>query len=160
MTLANETIRELSPTNMVDLARLRTQQLILKKQEFSHLDDPVRWIQTNFFVPELKGPIVLEPYHQGVLREALSKDEAGNYRYSTIVWSDIKKSIKSCIAAAVALYVCFKTEWGQVILVANDLKGADSRVGYYMRRAIEMNPALSSLCRIRNYRIEFPNHSY
>ena len=120
----------------------------------------VPWIEKYFFVPELRGPIKLARYQKAVINEAFSKDEDGLYKYSTIIWSDIKKSIKSCIAAAVALRIAYGTEWASCYAIANDLKGADSRVGYYMRRAIELNPALKQTCNIRNYRIELPNHSF
>lgn len=160
MTVANEALRELSPKSLADLTRARILALQSNKQKLENVDDPIQWIETNFYIPELKGPIILQPYQKIALSEALSKDEKGNYQYSTIVWSDIKKSIKSCIAAAVALYKCMTTDWGQVMIIANDLKQADSRVGYYMRRAIQMNPTLNSLCKIRNYRIDFPTHTF
>jgi phage terminase large subunit-like protein len=156
----NNAFLEMSQASLAELAKARMAQILAEKQKLSNLDKPVDWIETNFFIPELNGPMILMPYQKAVLNEALSQDEKGNYKYSTIVWADLKKSIKSCIAASVALYKCFSTEWAQVILIANDLKGADSRVGYYMRRAIEMNPQLRSLCKIKNYRSEFPNHSY
>lgn len=118
------------------------------------------WIERYFYVPELRGPMKLARYQKAVLKEAFRKDENGLYVYSTILWSDIKKSIKSCIAAGVGLKIGFEKEWASVYSIANDLKGADSRVGYYMRRAIELNPSLRQLCKVRNYRIEFPNHSF
>jgi phage terminase large subunit-like protein len=131
--------------------------------------DPVRWAQRHFFVPELRGPVVLHPYQKLAMREALAVDFLPNnedgslgdwqYRYSTIVWSDIKKSIKSTIAAAICLWKAFQQDWSTIYTVANDLKQADSRVGYYIRRAIELNPILRDYCKIRNYKISLPNHS-
>src|SRR5687768_16855840 len=85
-------------------------------------DDAVRWIQKHFYIPELHGPLVLAEYQQQVLREALSEDEEGLFNYSTVVWSDIKKSIKSTIAAAVVLYRAWQSEWGAHYVIANDLK--------------------------------------
>lgn len=160
MTLANEAIRELSPKSLADLARSRVQEIHNRKQRLEDTGDPVKWIETNFYIPELNGPMILEDYQKQVIREALTPRADGLYPYSTIVWSDIKKSIKSCVAAAVALYICLTRDWAQVEIIANDLKQANTRVGYYMRRAVTMNPALNSICKIRNYRIEFPNHSF
>src|SRR3990167_5847374 len=97
--------------------------------------DPVKWIEKNFYIPEtkndpkLKGRIGLEDYQRDALREALSRDENGNYKYSIIVWSDIKKSYKSTICAAVNLFIANNTEWGEGYVIANDLKQANSRVG-------------------------------
>lgn len=122
--------------------------------------DALAWIERYFRVPETPDHrLILAPYQQLALTEALSKDENGLYNYSVIVWSDVKKSIKSTIAAAVALWVAWSTEWGQVLVIANDLKQADTRVGYYIRRAIELNPELKSVCQIRNYKITLPNHA-
>lgn len=153
-------VNQLSPTSQVALLQQRLKTLTTRQQEIQRLDDPVDWIQKYFYVPELKGPMKLWPYQQAVLREATRKDESGNYLYSTIVWSDIKKSIKSCIAAGVGLWRAFSLEWGQVIMVANDLEQANSRVGYYMRRAIELNPVMKQLSNVIKHKIELPNHTF
>lgn len=124
------------------------------------LPDPVDWIESHFYIPEINGPITLYPYQKQALREALSVGDNGLFKYSVIVWSDIKKSAKSTIAAAVALYMAYHRKWGQVVSVANDLKQADSRVAYYMRRAIELNPEMKAECKVRNYRVSFPNGTF
>ena len=121
--------------------------------------DPVAWIEEHFHIPETRGIIPLEPYQKAMLRKALSRDENGLFNYSTIIWSDVKKSAKSTIAAAIALWMAFQVEWGQITLVANDLKQVDSRVGFYIRRAIELNPALADVCKIIRYQISLPNHT-
>lgn len=141
--------------------------LYLTPQERAELDsllikpvpDPVDWIESHFWVPEIKGPIVLEPYQKACLREALSRDWDGRFKYSTVIWSDIKKSIKSTLAAAVALWRAVNLDWGQIVIVANDLKQADSRVGYYLRRAVELNPELREQCRVIRYLVELANHT-
>lgn len=102
----------------------------------------------------------LQPYQIDTLREALSKDEAGNYRYSIIVWSDIKKSIKSTIAAAVNLYRATFTEWGEFYVIANDLKQADSRVAHYIRRAVGLNPKMQKKYGVQGYRVTCPSKSF
>lgn len=102
--------------------------------------DPIAWIQGNFYIPELRGPIQLYPHQIAVLREANRKDEQGKYIYNVIVWSDIKKSAKSCIAAANAFYRARHLDWGSIKIIANDLKQADSRVAFYFRRALELHP--------------------
>jgi len=128
--------------------------------------DPVSWIEREFYIPEtrydpkLRGRIQLMKYHRDVLKEALSRDEEGNYKYSIIVWSDIKKSAKSTLAAAVNLARANFTEWGEFYVVANDLKQADSRVAHYLRRAIELNPRLKETYRHHGYRTTSPSGSY
>lgn len=121
-------------------------------------DDPVAWIETNFIIPELKKGIELAPYQRAVLREACRKDDYGKFIYNIILWSDIKKSAKSCIAAAIALYRAYHSEWGSIKVIANDLKQADSRVAFYLRRAIELHPHMTDIRQVR-YLTSFSNHS-
>ncbi len=50
-------------------------------------------------------------------------------------------------------------EWETCRVVANDLKQASSRTFYYITRAIELNPKLKAVCKIKNYHIDLPNHT-
>ncbi len=120
--------------------------------------DPVAWIESHFYIPELKKGIELAPYQKATLREACRKDSYGKFVYNIILWSDIKKSAKSCIAAAIALYRAYHAEWGSIKIIANDLKQADSRVAFYLRRAIELHPDMIDVKQIR-YLTEFSNHT-
>lgn len=108
--------------------------------------DVVTWMERNFQIPETSDHrLRLEPYQKAVLREAYRRDPAtGHYVYSTIVWSDIKKSIKSTIAGAVGLHRAFISPYGSVKIVGNDLKQADSREAYFIRRHLELNKSWSS----------------
>lgn len=155
----SQTLAKLSPKARAELIRKRAEEVIATNSRITNNPDPVLWIEENFYIPELKGPMKLMPYQKAALYEATRKDEKGNFIYSTVVWSDIKKSIKSCIAAAVALWRGFAIDWGSIILVANDLKQADSRVGFYMRRAIELNPRMKALCTMRNFMVKLPNRT-
>jgi phage terminase large subunit-like protein len=120
--------------------------------------DAVPWIQDNFFIPETNKAIVLAPYQRAVVEEALAKD-GDLFRYSFILWSDLKKSAKSTIAGAMALYLAWHHGWESVRIVGNDLKQADSRTFFYIERAIRMNPNLNAQCSIKNYEITLPNHT-
>jgi hypothetical protein len=137
--------------------------LLAAAENETDLVDPVEWMTRNFYVPELlqdpAGPALqLAEYQERCLREALSRKPDGTFKYSIIVWSDLKKSIKSTITAAVAMWRAYCVSWGQVMIVANDLKQADSRVGYYIRRAIDLNPAMKKTLKMRSsgYEIFFP----
>lgn len=148
----------LSTMSPAQLTNLDT--LLNSGKLYENLDDPVKWIETNFYIPEINGPLVLAEYQKRCLREALYMDPAtGNFQYSVIIWSDLKKSIKSTITAAVALWMGFRSPHGQIQLVANDLKQADSRVGYYLRRAVNLNPALRGCIRVNTsgYKMTLPN---
>lgn len=98
------------------------------------------WIEQRFYIPETKGPVRLAPYQRWCLERCFPVG-AEVLPYSTIIWSDLKKSIKSTIAAAVVLYWADTFEWSSCKIIANDLKQADSRVGFYARRAIQLNAA-------------------
>lgn len=128
-------------------------------------DDPVGWILEHFRIPREEREdmrLILYPYQQKALRRALSKDENGLFRYSLILWGDIKKSIKSCIAAAVVLWRAWHVEHSQCYIVANTREQADSRVALYLRRAIELNPRLREVCVINRsgYSVDLPNHAH
>lgn len=118
--------------------------------------DIVDWIEKNYYIPETNGPIELVPYQKAMLREATRRDADGLLVYSTVLWCDIKKSAKSSIAAAVALWRASTTPWGSVKIVANDLKQADSRVNRYMQRSIQLNPNLIGITKRGNL-TRFPN---
>jgi len=130
------------------------------------IPDPVKWIEKEFYIPEtrndpkLHGRIQLMGYQKDVISEIFRKDEYGNFRYSIIVWSDIKKSAKSTIAAAINVYRAYFTEYGEFYVVANDLKQADSRVAHYIRRAIQLNPKLRDKFKISGYKISSPTGSF
>lgn len=120
--------------------------------------DPAEWIRDNFYIPETKSTLQLQPYQSEALNRALHRTD-GLFDNSIVIWSDVKKSAKSTLAAAVALWWAFQVEWGQIVIVANDLKQADSRVGFYLRRAIELNPAMASVCKVIQYKVTLPNRT-
>lgn len=121
-------------------------------------NDPVGWIEKYFYIPETNAPIVLADYQRQALQEALRKDAGGNFVYSLMLWSDIKKSAKSTITAAVCLWRAYHTPNGSIKIIANDLKQADSRVAQYLRVAIRLNPLMRQAVYQRNYFLRFPNN--
>jgi phage terminase large subunit-like protein len=130
-------------------------------EQFKTPSDPVAWIEKHFRIPETPDHrIILYPYQKFVISNALLK-ENDRYKYSIILYSDIKKSAKSSLSAGVALYIAFTKPWASIRLVANDLKQADSRQMEYARRCIALNPEMAKICKvsISGYKIEFPNHS-
>lgn len=136
-----------------------------RAREHAHLlTDVCAWIESQFYIPERKdlpnAAMQLEPYQRAVLREAYRRDPVtGKFVYDVVVWSDIKKSAKSSIAAAVMLHRAFQTEWGSFKVIANDLNQANSRVFYYIQRALALNPTLGSQAVQRNYKITLTNKS-
>lgn len=130
--------------------------------------DPVRWIQTHFYIPETHGPMQLHESQIIPLREGLAKDPGSNplypdehefFRYSTVVWGSIKKSAKSSLSAAVCLWMMWQGEWRSAKIIANKLKQSQSRNFYYAKRAILLHPEWREICRVSLTKIELPNHS-
>jgi phage terminase large subunit-like protein len=121
------------------------------------------WIEKNFFIPEQQHTshpaLPLDPYQRAVIREAHRQDDRGRYIYDLVLWSDIKKSAKSTIAAAVILCRAMHLSWGGIRIVANDLRQANSRVFFYIVRALELNKELKKHATIRNYKITLDNHT-
>ncbi len=128
--------------------------------DLSQPSDPIEWIQKEFWIPEIKGPLPLFPYQIAVLREAYRTDANGMFKYDTIIYSDIKKSAKSTIAAAVAAERARRLLWGYVRIVANSKDQAASRVFYYLERAIKLNPKLRESVKIKQYQMLFPGNTY
>lgn len=120
--------------------------------------DPVTWLESHFYIPETNKPIVLHPYIKSALREATRRDEGGRFIYSLVVWSDIKKSGKSCIAAGIALWMAHRPgAYGTVRLIANDKEQAESRVNFYLTRAIDLHPTMKTYIRTIQYRKILPD---
>lgn len=68
----------------------------------------------------------------------------------------------STIAAAVALWSAWHTPYSQNYIVANTREQADSRVSFYLRRCIELNPNFAKECDVNrsNYTITLPNRAF
>jgi phage terminase large subunit-like protein len=129
----------------------------LTQNDFTFITD---WAKKNFWIPEVRGPLPLQEYQERCLKHIFTVDERGNFPYSIIIWSDIKKSSKSTIAAAVAQYMALSRDYAEIYVIANDLKQADSRVAHYFRRSLELNPDMRGRYRQRGYKTIFDNGSF
>ena len=91
----------------------------------------------------------------------MERDENLRYKYNTILWSWPKKSAKSSVIAAVADYIADNRTNASVKLVANDLKQADSRVGYYLRESVHIGQLHRKRQNITvtpsGYKVTYPN---
>lgn len=123
--------------------------------------DPIQWMQENFVVYDTGELLELYECQIRPLREALRKDEKGNFVYNTVVWSWPKKSAKSTCVAAVVDFKCATRKRTSAKLIANDLKQADSRVGAYIRENLRQNEARLPTVRIKpsGYAIDYLNRS-
>lgn len=108
--------------------------------------------------------MTLEECQRRPLERALARDENGHLLYNTVLWSWPKKSAKSSVIASVADFVCTTKPRASVKLVANDLKQADTRVGYYLRESIKLGQQAGKRekgIRITpsGYKVQYPNGS-
>jgi phage terminase large subunit-like protein len=156
---------QVTKTPTAALAKAAAAELELRRRRKAqeralyNFDDPVHWIEKHFYIPETQAPITLEPYQRDFIRAALARDEAGLFRYSMIVWGDIKKSAKSTIAGAIALWMAMHNPNEIVRIVANDLNQAYSRTYAAIETALKLHPHLSKSASIRLYRITLPNRT-
>ena len=123
------------------------------------LDDPVTWIQNNFYIPETKAPITLYESQIVPLREALRRDDAGRFLYSTVLWSAIKKSAKTALAASVAMWFAWRTPRARIKVMGNDQRQAQSRVYEAMVTSVRLREDWRRSIKINLYDMTFPNDS-
>lgn len=142
----------------------------MSEQELSEIDsllpqsnDPLTWIENNFYLYDTGALMKLYDCQRRPLELALSRDDMGNFKYTTVLWSWPKKSAKSSIIAAMSDYVAEHKPNASIKLIANDLKQADSRVGYYVRENILIGKRHGKRQDIRitpsGYRVSYPNGS-
>jgi len=120
--------------------------------------DAVDWIEQNFFIEETFAPITLAPYQRACLREATRRVD-GKFVYDLVLWSDIKKSAKSTIAAAVVLWRAFNKPRGKFRIVANDQKQAMSRVFGFIVVCLQLNRQLGAQASVNKLTITLDNGS-
>lgn len=142
---------------LTELEKKRVRQIIgLEPPDF------IAWVQSEFYIPETNSPMSLHWLQKAALAEAMRTDDEGKFIYATVMWGDIKKSAKTAIGAARALWTAVHVPYAQVRVVGNDLKQAKSRLYEYISRCIELNKRLTEESGAREVgnRIEFANHSY
>lgn len=121
------------------------------QQEVDRYDEkPSDWIQKNFWVPDPRdpvtgreynrpGPIILAQHQCDIVNEALSRDDQGFLKYSTIVYSAPKKSGKSAITSAVITYMAHHNPYSYLYCLANDEKQSNSRLYVPISRCYDLN---------------------
>jgi phage terminase large subunit-like protein len=120
--------------------------------------DVVAFVDEYVRVSELGRPFRLLPHQRELLRGAFAFDALGRLRWSTLVWSEIKKSGKTTVAALVGLWWAFCVEApNEVYVLANDLDQAQSRVFATMVALIRANPRLRTGATLQRDRILLAN---
>lgn len=105
------------------------------------LPDICDWASQRFYVAETGRPIFLEPVQQIVLRLFFEQRENGRFKWQTGLYSAIKKSGKTTVAALVQQWAC--ETWGrykQIYHLGNKLEQAKERAFELTRKSIELSP--------------------
>lgn len=101
-------------------------------------EKPSEWIERYFYVPDPRdpitgeflspGPIRLSEHQKRIIDEALSRGGDGKLKYSLVIYSAPKKSGKSALASAVAMYMAYSRPYSQVYCLANDKEQSSDRI--------------------------------
>lgn len=130
--LLTDAIRRLSTVAVADIETEIDDWL-----DENYLVDRPRNMQNAAILPA--GNIQLADYQRKVLKEALSRNSDGKLNYSTIVWSEPKKSGKTAIAAGVALYMAEHSTASHIYCLANDGKQSKDRIFQAMARCMQLH---------------------
>ncbi|MCZ6688849.1 MAG: hypothetical protein ACE1Z6_12385 [Candidatus Methylomirabilales bacterium] len=120
--------------------------------------DPVAFIDDLVQKNELGRPFYLLDHQREILRLAFTFDKEERLAYDTIMFSCPKKSGKTTINAALALWWAFTQEApNEIPLVANDFEQAVSRVFKAMVGLIRHNPQLAQSAEVQVARVFISN---
>ena len=113
-----------------------------------HSRDPVGFIDRFVRCDEKNRPFRLSPHQRHVLEQAMHWDEDGRLLLRIFLWSEMKKSGKTFIAACLALWWTFTNPNTEIIIVANDLEQSVGRVFKTIAQILKQNPALARSAKI------------
>ena len=130
--------------------------------------DPAWWLENKFWIEDPRdpvtgeifepGPIRLADHQKRILRAALTKIN-GLFPYSTVLFSTIKKSGKTRLAAGVAAwYAATQGGYNEVYCLANDGKQSSDRILSAVRKSVILSPAID--WRTTQTRIVLPNGTF
>lgn len=130
--------------------------------------DPAVWMEHSFFIEDPRdpetgeifqpGPIRLAPHQRKILRYAFTRVN-GLFPYVTIVYSTIKKSGKTRIAAGIAAwYAATQGNFNEVYCLANDGKQSSDRILSAIKKSVTLNP--NHDWHTTKTRIELPNGTF
>lgn len=146
----------LSPQAYESLQAERARRILARVGAFT-LDNPADFIEQHFIIPETGGPLPLHPEQRAVLTAMSTRNNAGDFLYTTWVYSAPKKSAKTTIGAGVALWQAWQIADGQIYIIGNDQKQADNRMMQAIRYAIDHHPTMRKRARVVRYTIYLDN---
>lgn len=131
--------------------------MLTSKQLARYRSDICAFAEEQFYLPETKKPIVLEPHQKRILADVFTPGPDGRFPYQTIIYSCPKKSGKTTIAALVCLWYALTQEPpNELYIAANDFEQAQSRVYRTLCKAIELNLHLRAGAEVKARSLRFP----
>lgn len=113
--------------------------------------NPADFINAEMYIPETPGAALqLHPEQYGVLSYMFRRNPDDTLCYMTMLYSSVKKSAKTTIGAAIALWQAYQIPNGEIYIVGNDLKQADNRMNQAIRYCIQHNPRMADVKVNRN----------
>lgn len=130
--------------------------------------DPAAWMEKNFWIEDPRcpetgelfepGPIRLIDAQRKILRYGLTKVD-GLFPWITLVYSTIKKSGKTRIAAGVAAwFAATQGAYNEVYCLANDGKQSKDRILSAIKKAVTLNPDIG--WKVTQTKITLPNGTF
>lgn len=99
------------------------------------------WAEERFYIGETKRPIQLEPIQKTILRLFFERNPDGTFKWQTGLYSTIKKSGKTTIAAVVQQWAAETWgDYGEIYHLGNKLDQAKERAFKITKRSIELSP--------------------
>lgn len=145
---------------MVDLLAHWADKLVKSQEnQYTTSELPDTWLEANYYVDRPRdtvsgavyppGPVRLAEYQKRVLREALRRDGDGKLVYSTVLWSEPKKSGKTAIAAGVGMYMAQCNPASHIYCLANDGKQSADRIFNAIARCVTLHNLYGGVFRDR-----------
>lgn len=119
------------------LHKLPEQHPLIQQEETA---DPCVWAEKHFYLADTGEPIELLSHQKAILRAALVPKNREPFPYRIVVYSTIKKSGKTAIAALVVQWMAARLRQGEIYCTGNDAEQAKTRVFKAMKDSIETTP--------------------
>lgn len=126
------------------------------------------WLEHNFWIEDPRdpytgeifqpGPIILKEHQKRILRYAFTRVD-GAFPYVTVVYSTIKKSGKTRIAAGIAAwFAATQGNYNEVYCLANDGKQSSDRILSAVKKCVALSPDID--WHVTKTRIDLPNGTF
>jgi len=123
-----------------------------KKNPNGYADDPVGFLENEFYTPKTGGTIRLLDFQKRILRDLFCQGEGNNP--SLAILGMCKKSGKSTLAAGILLWQLVNRPFSESYLMGPDLEQGQLVIFSILCRAIRLHPVLRDTLKIKNTAIE------